>query len=240
LAWIMYLQDNKDFLVLNVPNASGGPTGWVNGYLDWTLQSDNTNIYELTSGLLGDYTSHTIGCYRCPADIYLAPLQIGAGWSYRIRSVRMNKFLACTAPDTSGTAWGIPFTNTFKMSQIKNPSAMWVFVDSHPDTGTAGGGSSPYDGTASLTPPGGMGANSPPYTPGNPPYTWNDMPASYHNKRNCGFSFADGHAEMHRWLDGSTIYPVTYVAGLKGGDAYAGVDQDILWTFLHAYNSGVN
>ena len=236
MAWYMYLQDNNDHLVLNVPATTAPLVGWVNGNLDWTTASANTNITELTSGLLGDYTSRTIGCYHCPADIYVSPTQSMAGWTARIRSVRMNKFLACLPPDSGSTPWGQVYTNMFKMSQVQSPAAMWVFVDAHPDTG---GTASSYDGTASLTPPGGMGANSPPYKVGSPPYAWNDMPASYHNKRNCGFSFADGHAEMHKWLDASTIYPVTYKGNLKGGDAYAGVDHDILWTFWHAYNSGI-
>ena len=29
---------------------------------------------------------------------------------------------------------------------------------------------------------------------------WRDMPANYHNGA-CGFSFADGHAEIKRWLN---------------------------------------
>jgi prepilin-type N-terminal cleavage/methylation domain-containing protein/prepilin-type processing-associated H-X9-DG protein len=239
MAWFMYLQDNNDHLVLNVPGGGTTPgTGWVNGFLDWTTNTINVNDLELSSGLLGDYTAKNNGCYRCAADIYLSPLQHQIGWTHRVRSVRMNKFLACTPNETT---WSPPYTNIYKMSQIKSPAAMWVFVDSHPDTGsTPGPGSSPYDGTASLTTPGAMGANSAPYTPGSAPFSWNDMPASYHNKRNCGFSFADGHAEMHHWLNGSTLWPVTYKGGLKGATAYTGIDQDILWTFLHSYNSGVN
>jgi prepilin-type N-terminal cleavage/methylation domain-containing protein/prepilin-type processing-associated H-X9-DG protein len=234
LAWYMYAQDNNDNLVLNVPGATGGPTGWVNGFLDWTLNSDNTNVTELSSGLLGDYTAKTIGCYSCPADVYLAPIQVGAGWSHRIRSVRMNKYLACKPNETGWgtTSWGNNFTNNYHMSQIKNPASLWVFLDSHPSTGTAGGGSSPYDGTFSL-PPGGVSAS------GN--CNWGDMPASYHAKRNCGFSFADGHAEMHRWLSPSTIWPVIYTSpGYQGTQVYPNQAQDIKWTFFHAYNSGVN
>jgi prepilin-type N-terminal cleavage/methylation domain-containing protein/prepilin-type processing-associated H-X9-DG protein len=36
--------------------------------------------------------------------------------------------------------------------------------------------------------------------------TWSDLPASYHNGA-AGFSFADGHSEIHRWVDGSTLKP---------------------------------
>jgi prepilin-type N-terminal cleavage/methylation domain-containing protein len=34
---------------------------------------------------------------------------------------------------------------------------------------------------------------------------WRDYPGTYHNY-GCGFTFADGHAESHHWLDGTTQY----------------------------------
>jgi prepilin-type processing-associated H-X9-DG protein len=34
-----------------------------------------------------------------------------------------------------------------------------------------------------------------------------DIPASYHGNAG-GFSFADGHSEIHRWIDGSTCKPI--------------------------------
>ena len=40
------------------------------------------------------------------------------------------------------------------------------------------------------------------------PTWWVDLPASYHNGA-CGFSFADGHAEIKKWLDSTTIVKVT-------------------------------
>lgn len=46
---------------------------------------------------------------------------------------------------------------------------------------------------------------------------WRDLPASYHN--NAGsFSFADGHSEIHKWLqaNGRTVFPLlkkTYTSG---------------------------
>ena len=38
---------------------------------------------------------------------------------------------------------------------------------------------------------------------------WGDLPASFHN-RACGFSFADGHAEIHKWQSATSVYPVRY------------------------------
>jgi prepilin-type processing-associated H-X9-DG protein len=36
-----------------------------------------------------------------------------------------------------------------------------------------------------------------------------DIPASYHNGA-CGFSFSDGHAEIHRWIGRTIKPPVKY------------------------------
>jgi len=73
------------------------------------------------------------------------------------------------------------------MSDIKNPtpSKLWVFVDEHPD--------SINDGWTI------MGVTD--------PNNWVDLPASYHNGA-CGFGFADGHSEIKKWLDKSTVVPV--------------------------------
>jgi len=35
---------------------------------------------------------------------------------------------------------------------------------------------------------------------------WVDLPASYHD-RGCMFSFADGHAEIHKWMSSDTLRP---------------------------------
>jgi prepilin-type processing-associated H-X9-DG protein len=43
--------------------------------------------------------------------------------------------------------------------------------------------------------------------PGNP-HRWFNMPASYHNGA-AAFTFADGHSEIHKWLERSTIQPST-------------------------------
>lgn len=234
LAYLMYVGDNADRLPLNMVNADIG--GWVTSYLDWTAgaNSPNTNVLNLSQGLLGSYTVNNIDCYLCPADIYLSPLQMASGFTHRIRSVRVNGYLSHSAPyETTWdeTSWGPYFAENFIMSQINSPSSLWVFIDAHPDTGDPGGGGHPYDGLFSL-PPGGISQT------GN--CNWNDMPASYHRKIGCGFSFADGHAVIHRWLSHSTPIPVTYQGGLYGTVVYPNDNQDIMWTFQHAYNSGVN
>lgn len=55
-----------------------------------------------------------------------------------------------------------------------------------------------------------------------------DFPASYHNGA-CGFSFADGHAEIHKWRGSRIKAPVTYDGNLQlnvnAGDSV----QDVIW-----------
>ena len=58
-------------------------------------------------------------------------------------------------------------------------------------------------------------------------YYIRDFPASYHNNA-AGFSFADGHSEVHKWLDGRTMPPI-----VKGQSTMRGVaspnNRDLPW-----------
>jgi prepilin-type processing-associated H-X9-DG protein len=54
-----------------------------------------------------------------------------------------------------------------------------------------------------------------------------DFPASYHNGA-CGFSFADGHAEIRKWVDGRTVQPARYT-GTMALNVASPNNQDVLW-----------
>jgi prepilin-type processing-associated H-X9-DG protein len=79
-----------------------------------------------------------------------------------------------------------------KETDFTRPTLTWVFMDEHPD--------SINDGLFGMHMP---AVASWPRTAS----TWDDVPASYHNGA-CGLSFADGHAEIHRWLDNNTKAPI--------------------------------
>ena len=55
---------------------------------------------------------------------------------------------------------------------------------------------------------------------------WVDVPASYHNNA-CGFSFADGHAEIKKWRDGNSLQPVLRVNPSAGNQKPA--PEDVPW-----------
>lgn len=52
---------------------------------------------------------------------------------------------------------------------------------------------------------------------------WIDLPAAYHNKA-CGIAFADGHSEIHKWVDARTI-----AKGNSFGRTAAPNSVDYIW-----------
>ena len=59
-----------------------------------------------------------------------------------------------------------------------------------------------------------------------------DLPAFYHNRAG-GLSFADGHAEVHRWQDPRTMPPGT-PGVLLANQGVSPNNPDIAWLQLHA------
>src|SRR5690606_21366181 len=72
------------------------------------------------------------------------------------------------------------------------PSQAYVFIDEHPDSINFGDFAvAMNDGVAPTR------------------IHIIDYPASHHNRAG-GLSFADGHAEIHKWVDDRTIKPITH------------------------------
>jgi prepilin-type N-terminal cleavage/methylation domain-containing protein/prepilin-type processing-associated H-X9-DG protein len=199
LAWISYAHDFRDNLAIN-DNANdfgseNGVTSWVDGVMDWTTASDNTNYVLLanpTRALLAPYYAGGWKVYKCPADTYLSKAQRAARFPERVRSVSMDAWLGAGNKFYSW-APAIP-----KMIDIVNPgpSMTWVLTDEDPD--------SINDALLYENPSLGNQAGQ---------CEFSDIPGTYHN-RACGMSFADGHSEIHTWLnDGKWILPCMYVNG---------------------------
>jgi len=211
LAASIYSADNNRWVQSSsalTPNLNG----WVTGWLDWntgTPVGANTNQSFLLDGALGAYTARSLGIYKCPAD--KIPSLIGP----RVRSVSMNGFLGGY---TEYQVYG--YTNKYRVYlketdfTAPGPSKTWVFLDEHPD--------SINDGL--------FGMNMPAPTSWPRPTAWDDVPASYHNGA-CGFSFADGHAEIHKWLDWQTKPPIQKTAPAQSGGAGTGAvsPRDSAW-----------
>jgi len=184
LAWMMYAPDNGDRVVYNKGGFAAAETDlqdWAAGILDWNNANLlNTNTALLSKALLGSYVGLNYQIFKCPADTY--DLQIGP----RVRSYSMNGFVG--PRDNLGTVYNPNYKQFFKLADFKQPAGIFVLVDEHPD--------SINDCIYIVAANGDLDGQI--YS-ANPP-SWRDMPANYHN-RAAGFSFADGHAEIKRWLD---------------------------------------
>jgi prepilin-type processing-associated H-X9-DG protein len=185
--------------------------------------SDNTNPATITQASLGPYVSKVTSIYHCPSDHALSADQRAAGWVNRIRSYSMNAMVGNAG---TASASGVNINNPhykqfFKLGQISHPTEIFVFVEEHPDS----------IGDGYFLPVFRLGAN------GYSSYSdeWNELPASYHN-RSATFSFADGHASLHRWLRSSTIRPPLANAAqlpIQIPATPAGENADFNWTTVH-------
>ena len=211
LALQIYVGDANDFLPPNKPGVGGS---WCNGNLDWTPNNpDNTNTLNLTDSLLGPYTGKSAGIFKCPADTY--ECREGADTLPRVRSCSMNGFLQGPAYGTAKqSVWYPGYRCYIKLTDTATGqpgvSELIAMLDEHADG---------IDDAWFITDP--TSANK-----------WYNVPATYHNG-STAFTFADGHAQMHKWIDGKTIQPVTKVYR-AGQWLLAPGSQDIQWMQAHS------
>jgi prepilin-type N-terminal cleavage/methylation domain-containing protein len=183
LAWTIYADDYRQFLVTNV------------GYLQPEYRIDNDWVYgnvktagdnipdNLLKALLGPYVKNPKS-YRCPADT-----------TTHNRSISMQNYMSSKGSGQRAT----DFANFKRLTDIRKPSQYFVFLDEN---------SNIDDGYFELNIqvlPDASGS----YT--NSSLVTQNVPANNHG--NIGsFSFADGHSELVVWKDsfrtGSTTGPI--------------------------------
>jgi len=219
LAWVMYANDHSDALVINSDGGASfkGTPSWVGGnFFNWNTDSWNTNVLYLIDdrvSSLGPYTARQPGIYHCPADKFASTSQRSLGWSHRVRSVAMNAAVGngrkWAADPYNGFQWG-GFFWAIKSSDLQNPGASrsWLFMDEHPDS---------LDDGILYTDPGS--------TSGTGKIT--ELPGSMHGKAGA-ISFADGHAEIHKWQHKDTTPAVTTSSPYKHNIATSN-NPDLAW-----------
>jgi prepilin-type N-terminal cleavage/methylation domain-containing protein/prepilin-type processing-associated H-X9-DG protein len=180
----------------NEPGCSTNPA-YLGVYGD-TVRASGFVVGQLT-GSIGGYDK-AAGVYKCPADksidtFYKAP---------RCRSCSAN--LYCGADRTSYLAKAFGYDTNYKAfykyADFGNgfgPSSCFVFLDENPLTLNDGYFEYIDDGTG-IT----------------------DRPAVNHGN-SSSFSFADGHVELHKWLDAFLNISTTYSAS----------QQDPVWLATH-------
>jgi hypothetical protein len=225
IGWMLYAQDNHDRMVMNTDlyRSGGGKQGnpsWCQGIEDWSAQSINTNALALTTdsvALLASYTGHRYQIYHCPADVYASPIQAAQGWPYRVRSVSMSCALGAggRAPEFP---WAVKVQKT-KISDLRdpNPSNIFVFLDEAPDSINDPIFYNNPDTTGALTGTSNGG-------------NWISFPSSLHDG-SSSFSFADSHAEIHKWRDAATLAKAQVKYTSISGSYNA--PDDVAWISAH-------
>ncbi len=226
LAWLMYAGDNQERLAINsdphVHNTTFYPVGtanpsWIAGTIDWGTSQNNTNIDYLINdkySLLGRYLGRSAKVFACPAANYVSPAQGALGWDHRMRSVAMNgaigdgdKYQEPSNP-FGWTQWYV--AKTTSSFHTPGPSDVWVISDEHPDS---------VDDALM-------------YTSSYATSSFTELPGNQHGGA-CGLVFADGHAEIHKWVDTvmTTHLRVSYTVVQRVPCSLS--DRDMLWLAAH-------
>ncbi len=218
LAWILYAHDYNDLLAYNLGSteikqilAQNQNYNWANSVLNWELDPDNTNTTLNAQAALGAYLAGNARVFRCPSDSVLSSIQRKAGWRERSRSISMNAMVGDAGEFTRlGTNVNNPRYRQFlKLTEFTSTSRIFVFIEEHPDSINDGYFLNKwYDSEKTAE--------------------WIDLPASYHGG-SANLSFADGHAESHRWRSTSTKRPMKPDAARLPFQIPDGEDADFDW-----------
>ncbi len=194
ISWQMYTDENADRLLF----ASEGDdvrtraATWVTGTMDFDpANRSNWDVEEdIKKSPLWPY-AQSAEIWTCPADN--SGVRVRGRFYRRVRSLAMSLWVGGfggVVPEE----WGLNFRVYLKLNDFidPGPAQTWLFMDQREDSINMGNYITVMHGW-----------------PGQPKeYRFDlDFPASYHHRAG-GFSFVDGHAEIHRWRDARTMPPL--------------------------------
>jgi prepilin-type N-terminal cleavage/methylation domain-containing protein/prepilin-type processing-associated H-X9-DG protein len=175
LGWILYVGDDEDKM----------PAKIVANGVSWGSNPDNTDAAKLVDpnqSLLANYIKSP-GVYKCPADRFQTALS-----GNRVLSISANGVLGNGVQPANVVNGQIP-GRTYVRQMLKlreltkpGPSGTFVILDEDPDS---------IDDALFITKIGSAPSSA----------FFANRPASYHYGGGANFSFADGHSEIHKWVD---------------------------------------
>jgi len=233
-AWRMYAEDSRDFVTYasTSTGASAPPDtnpanpdnyAWSGAHMDDSgANRANWDVnYDMSRRPLWVYAKNQ-KVYKCPSDT--STVQTAIGTQPRILTMSMNLYVGGFAPpigggesgNDGGWSWADNFRIFNKLSFITPPSMIFVFLDMRQDR---------VNWSNFMTMMNGYPGDSSQYQLG-------DLPGMYHNL-GCGFSFCDGHSELHRWRDGRTTPPLGPIDPLAPSFGCPG-NADVAWLQDHS------
>lgn len=244
LAWRYYSDDNGDRLIYASTGGGGGRSGssvpvttnpnnpnnyaWSGAHMDFTPgvgNRANWDInYDMAKRPLWPYCGKNPALFKCPSDRSVVANASGV-LVPRTLTMSMNLYVGGFAPSqmgACGTMGGWESSNPeltkyrlfCRTSDINRPSQIFLFLDMREDSVNWSNFMQFMNG----------------YDPNNPSlWTLGDMPGMYHN-RAAGFSFADGHSEIKKWVDGRTTPPLAPPGTLLDvNPAWGNNNKDVNW-----------
>jgi prepilin-type N-terminal cleavage/methylation domain-containing protein/prepilin-type processing-associated H-X9-DG protein len=202
LAWRMYSEDNRDTLLFGYATvANAVPYAWVPSGGGMDIDDANPRAvgnwdYDRTirKSPMWPYCGNQTAIWHCPADMAVGINAQGQSVP-RVRSMSMSNWVGGngdTPPDYKGY-WGAGAKRqVFRkiINMVKpGPAMTFVLLDERRDSINDGYYVVEMDGF-----------------PDTSKTKVVDFPASYHGGA-AGFSFADGHSEIHKWRDSRTTPP---------------------------------
>jgi len=197
LCWQMYHEDNNDNLPPNESAVGGARDSWSSTARTWIKGNAFTDTDTR------NIEAGVLFPYNKSAKIYKCPTDRSTvrdqGRIPRSRSVSMSMYMNYAPDDTTGICWR-------KSAQIRNPSpsAAFVFID---------------ESEGSIE-------NSRFYIHQPGVWTWVDFVSTRHNNGGV-LSFADGHAEMWRWLESNTLRISKLKGWIQNQAAVQRTDRDL-------------
>ena len=222
LAWRLYSDDNQDRLLFASEDPSVPatfPYAWVTGTLD-NSPANRSNWdpdFDIKKSPMWKYCGNNLGIWKCPAD--LSKVVVSGDPKPRVRSMSMNLYLG----GWGGSVFGMapPSLVYLKMNELARPGAskVFIFLDMREDSIDMGNFAADMHGFSETN-------------PNKVQYGFYDLPGIYH-AGSCGFSFGDGHSEIHKWRDARTTPPLKRDSQV--GDSFSSpLNQDVAWLQDHS------
>jgi prepilin-type N-terminal cleavage/methylation domain-containing protein/prepilin-type processing-associated H-X9-DG protein len=225
----MYCDDDHGFFPINLSQGrdSDQTDNWVAGMMDYADPDENTNsavLVDTRYSQLAAYVKNP-AVYKCPSD--RSTQDPGLVGPPRVRSYALSGAIGCqdlagdprdaedlqTYPPPEPANQWLVYTRENQMNGGLGPAEVFTFVDEHPDSINDGVFGNVMTSSDAST------------------WIWyQDVPAKWHNN-SCPFTFADGHAEIHRWPNPGLIPNANYQGNLQNGTAET--DPDVAWVSSH-------
>jgi prepilin-type N-terminal cleavage/methylation domain-containing protein/prepilin-type processing-associated H-X9-DG protein len=187
LAYLMYAHDNADIALPGM--AYNNVPQWCGGWMATLSEATGLTGEAYLKASPSYVNLNSVKVFHCPSDRSALKGIQGAGNQIRVRSYAANGAMGNSGYHQANVP---PFKFMLKLSDITapGPASVYILLDEH-ENSINDGHFYPFINLKAYD------------------NRWLDAPSGRHGNA-TGFTFADGHSEIHRWMD-SDVTPVKYL-----------------------------